>query len=139
MKTLTKTLTLEEELKEIFNYYNKRYKLKLKLYFDYHKSFFRPDEFINIDFDEVKQYSEFNKKRFNCNDFRELTLTTLLHELGHAIDHKINKKYFLKEFKREKKLIFSANFISENYYSLPLEKRADKFVIKEINKWKKRS
>ena len=48
MNTLTKTLTLEDELKKIFNYYKKLYGLKVSLVFS------KNEEHIRYNFKESK-------------------------------------------------------------------------------------
>ena len=121
-----------KELRKIFDYYKKKYKLKTRLSlnnnercaFNYNKNY------ISYDINYVAIISNKIIDKYNVN---HKLIFCLLHELGHAIDKKYNKKQVDKE--KDKMSYILYNFDVEYALSLPFEKRANKFAKKELKKW----
>jgi hypothetical protein len=130
-------------IKNLFLKYKKIYKLKTKLFFKnktkYPCYFVLPNNYIVFGINHIKQL----QKRFINNevicydgiilkDTLQALYYQLLHELGHSIDYKNNKKRVLKD----------TNNYNKNSPLLcfhRLEIIADNFANKEIKKLKEKS
>jgi hypothetical protein len=127
--------TLIISLNEIFKHYKKDYNLNTELtfYLSYSSCYSPALDRINIDYHYISDIydDKNNKKRHNYNSFLELASIVLLHEIKHAIDYKADPIQFDKEVDY---LIENPSLTKLDY---PLERRADEFANREIEKWKK--
>ncbi len=132
----------KKRLTYIFNHYKKTFNLKTTLCFKSNGefSFFRPIDnkiFIIFPYSVVEAIDiGFNITVISIGEFKNLCQTSeegyifiLLHEIKHAIDYTHNYIRFQKEAKKYNEI---------NLNLQPIEKRADKFAIKEIKKWRKK-
>ena len=131
---------IKEKLTNIFSYYNKKFKLDIKLIFtnSANNCGYRHGTEIDIGINYllITFKNRLWKKRFNYNNLIEYNIIVLLHELGHAIDFHCNHEKFMKNYQEVKEKYNKNEINEENYPKLPLEKEADKFANIEINKWR---
>jgi hypothetical protein len=133
---------LNKKIEALFNYYKKTYNLKTKLIIRIDNvtafSFVIPFNYIICGKKEINQIKKvLNKKnisiecgKIRTSNFEEIICYHLLHEIGHAIDYNLNQKRFIAKSKNYE------HFKSfKKYQNHPLEKRADKFAYKEIQKF----
>jgi hypothetical protein len=125
-------------IRKIFKYYKKILKLKtkLKIYNKYINTFafVIPKNYIICGKNEIKRMEKHLIKygyihvhpNFNSNNLEEIICYQLLHEIGHALDYKLNKNRFLKNLK-------SYNITDIKAYNKnKIEIIANKFANKEI-------
>lgn len=143
--TISNIDTLQMYLINIFNYYKQLYDFNFYLQFTAGGCYYKHYKHINIDIAFLKTVYKLNKiQRTNdghiieYNNFVEFCIGVLLHELGHAIHLKTNKKEFYrgKAIEQQSSLRFVAFNSVENmniYY--PLEYFADTFANSQLEKW----
>jgi len=125
---------VEQKLQEIFNHYNKKYRLNLKLILNPFTKigggayFTGMTKTITIHLQRLLTYyhnSPTFRKRIGKIDVNILPIFALLHEFKHAIEHcKDADEYDYKYFS-----------FTGNYHKNPAELEADAFARKELNKW----
>jgi len=144
-------LNIENTLNNIFEEYKKKYNLDNTILIiqnrnsKYHfiTGFYKYSacNMIKLNLVQIKELKtnidilkRLNKKLIS---FKELVLFALLHEIKHNIDYNNNPKLY-KELINIEKIYFETNpnnkVYFENYKNCPLEYKADKFAVKEMQK-----
>lgn len=137
---------MKNKLKQIFDYYKKKYKLKTKLIFD-EKEGCRFSFLSNTIHYDLYEHSMLNASKLseeviaclgNMKEFKvtkkQALVWILLHEIRHAIDYTCFNKRWNREINNNN--IYNIySFYNINYHNnLPFEKRANKFASKELDK-----